>query len=1120
MLRVFTLPRQASFLTRRHGSSPDFSRNATPIPEQRIEKRDAVVQVLERRTKNNASQIRDTKHWNPIWLQRWFIAAFTATCTVLVGGLLLLFFLSKRDHGIGLVTTNTYAWTYPPTALLILMVAMWRQIDFHIKSLKPWDILAKGDAEGRNTVLLDYVSPLQITNICNAIKKKHVQVALSISGFLSLKLVALASTGLLLPVPTDIENSISFLTKLGSFDGTLTDPSLSPTLNDASLLYNAYGVLTKGMSPPEGILKGVVYEPFALKRAGAGLNVTVTAEVNALIPKFLCESAPVDIIPQPPNITDEHPSDVIQMAFPECTMPDNFTGRSAYVLNPQTFLCPHRQFSPVMQPINCFDDRDNWQLLTLTDFRYRQIVGTGDSGNVGDPIQARSWLTSANRTTSVACRSTYSMHRINVTYDFSSDFPKVSLGPPSPGESKKLDGLTDFDLGSLFVSSLTAASDMFGNVLEGAYAEEYPQTMSKFMAALGDGTYESLLNETTMITRAETVFQAVAAQIIHKNFMQNVSEALVGTVHSSQTRLRVNELSLWTMIAGFSLTAVLGVWLCFFPLHHTVPQDPEPLLSMGLIIGQSRRAQTVFQSNGIGDYLGSLKHYYFSMVVSEHDLQEFELSVRGSLEVSPDLRPEEKPSWWRPLLIQNYMCVVTITLPLACFIALEVLQRLSDSHHPNGFATVKDADSLVTKFCTRYLPALIFLLVATLINSVDFNIAVLAPYQAPRKGWTSANGPMSQAILGKTPPGALLTLLQHRNWGPSLSVIGALLASVLTVVVSGLYEVGSVRSSTSATLRTLDSFDPVWKHNAVVDNGAAVLTSLSESANLNYAPFTYDELAFQTMKLAENSSLLNVGTNSTLFVNVPALRANLNCSRVGAFNTTRSFSPITGPSAFIEGSVALPPQCQFGGPGGNSSTIDFTETFQFGFSKNASLIGKFSDLHVGPFDDITMSSSGEIDPNNQQDSPPGCPSVALIFGYADVNSESDTKVTVLSCYQELHSTPTRLSLTYPDLLIHPSYPPLPNNGPITPIKSTVGSITASSFSYRPQLHFDRKLALFNQDEFDSSNSGSSPIDPFFQAVLFGKDPVPRESLHSDSADVQANVERAINGCIGGIWRRR
>ena len=1041
--------------------------------------------------------------WTPIWLRRWFIAAFTATCTALVAGILILFLISRRDHGIPLITSNHYTYTYAPIAVLILIVAIWRQIDYHIKLLKPWDVLAHGDSEASRSVLLDYISPLQITSFYEAIRNKHTHVVLSTSVFFLLKLVTLVSTGLLLPVSTDLESDRSSFTKLATFNGSQTNSSLSLNLTGASILYNAYGILAKDLVSQDGIQDSVVFEPFILASDRAEANVTSTAEVDALIPKFLCESAPVEIIPQPTNITDENPEDVIRMTFPECTMPNNLTGRSAYVLNPQTFLCPSRQLSPVMQPITCIDGGDSSQLLTISDFRYNQTFDSNVDGQLGDRVQASSWSTSLNRTTSIACRSTYSMHRVNITYDMSSDVPRIVLGTPSPDDGRKLDGLTDSYLGRLFTASLADAADMFGNVLEGAYADEYPQTMSKFMAAIGDDTYESLFNETTMITRAEKVFQAVAAQIVHKNFMQNVSEPLTGTVRSSEIRLHVNELSLWTMVAGFSITIIIGIWLSIFQLHHGVPRDPEPLINTGLVMSESRRARAVFQANDDPDFFQSLEHYHFSTEVSEYSTEKFGLLVRGGREVSPDLRIEKGLLWWTPLFIRRYMYLISLLLPLACIVALEVIQRVSDSQSRNGFATVQSTDGLSVKFCTRYLPALILLLVATMINSVDFNIAVIAPYQALTRKWTSAKGPMSEAILGKTPPEALVTLVKHQNFGPLLSALAALLASVLTIVVSGLYVIEGVDSPGFVTLRPLDSFDVTWKNSAVVDNGAAVLTSLSESANLSYAPFTYEDLAFPRLALVENSTALEVSANSTLYMSLPAWRGSLNCSKDVSFNTSRRSSAI-GKSAFIQASVNLPPQCQFGGASGNGSTIEFSETFQFGLNNNASLIGKFINLHVGPFNDTTMSSSGEVDPKSQPDNPLGCPSVALIYGHVDVNSEADTHISTLVCYQEIHSTPTDLLLTYPDLLIHPSSPPRSDLGANTPM--TINGHT--SFSFRPQLHFDRKLALFNQHEFDSSNSANSPVDPFFQAVLFGKHPISQTDFLEDPTQTEQRINMA------------
>ncbi|KAI9875572.1 MAG: hypothetical protein M1823_007447, partial [Watsoniomyces obsoletus] len=156
--------------------------------------------------------------------------------------------------------------------------------------------------------------------------------------------------------------------------------------------------------------------------------------------------------------------------------------------------------------------------------------------------------------------------------------------------------------------------------------------------------------------------------------------------------------------------------------------------------------------------------------------------------------------------------------------------------------------------------------------------------------------------------------------------------------------------------------------------------------------------------------------------------------------------------------------------------------------------------------------AGELDANGQADNPPGCPSVALIYGYVDVNSEAESQTTVLVCYQQLEETPTLVTLTYPDLLIPASRPPISGVDSVKQIEASGDGTLA--FQFRPQLHFDRKLALFNQDVFDSSNSGRSPVDPFFQAVLFGRHPVSQAELASDSALARRRVSQGFQGVYG------
>ncbi|RMZ80922.1 hypothetical protein DV737_g2748, partial [Chaetothyriales sp. CBS 132003] len=504
-------------------------------------------------------------------------------------------------------------------------------------------------------------------------------------------------------------------------------------------------------------------------------------------------------------------------------------------------------------------------MITLVDFRYNQTFNETSSDPASDgTLQALSWSTEVANVTSIACRSSYTVKKANITYDMVSTPPRASAVGPLTNLSSQLDSFSHADLGRLVTASLTAARDMFGNIQELAYATEYPNTLLKFMAALDSADYETLLDENVMILAAEKALNAIASQNFRKYLMQQASSPIQGS-------------------------------------------------------------------------------------------------------------------------------------------GLESLKQ-------NNFYTVSQESS----------------------------------------------------FLLKTKP---------HDYAP---------------------QAGSENDG---------------------DNGAAVLMSLTESANLSYAAFTYEELAFDRLVVANATILAKASPNATLTATVSARRADLNCTALSKsqFNVTNSFSFLGG-SVIVDASFPLPKECPFGGSLGNGTELDFQQTFRLSLSTNTSLVGKITDLHVGPFDDITMLSSDELDPTAQNSNPPGCPSLAFTYGYVNVNSDANTSIAVLVCYQQTDSILTETTFNAVDMSISQQNPPIPDESQRTTLSADANG--AISFAYRPQLHFDSSLAVFNQTTFDSSSGNTeAPVDNFFQAVLFGKYPVPQSYFGDPSKPSQ--VYRAILG----VYRR-
>ncbi|KAJ9605266.1 hypothetical protein H2200_009923 [Cladophialophora chaetospira] len=1074
---------------------------------------------------NITRSARKPQTWNPFWLSRSFLLATSSILVALVTGLLLLLYLARRSDGLALHTRNHFSWTYGPTAVLTVFVAGWRQLDYYCKALTPWQELRDGHADPQRSVLLDYKSPLQIVSFWNAVKNRHATVAVTILGFIILKLVTLASTGLLLPSVISLPISTIEVQQSTRLNGALYNETENQGLFDPSIAYTAFAVMAKGLPYADGTTVSMVYEQYRLPASDSSINGTVSAQLRALVSKYHCESAPVAIKLQPANVTDQHPEDNLELLFPQCRLRANGGGTPAFVLNPQTFVCPDRQLSPLLQQIDCYDGSDNWQLLTLADLRYKQAIVNASDLVLGDPVAASSWSTDVNTITSIACRSAFTLNDVDLSYDFASSPPTVPktrlLGA---NNSTNLGDFTGFDLGVLTTSALSASADMFGNLVDNGYVLEYPNSLFKMMAAISGGSYENLLNETVMIQAAERVLQQVALQSIAKYMISPDRTELLATLLQKQERLQVSELSAWLMLSGCMMIMCFTLSLLWKRPRDVSPRNVEILGSTARLAAHSSEFASLLKdvSSGADRELDVILQgltfstqrrlagdkSIFSLVPSPEDNDSTVERKSTDLNSAPG-----QISWWSPLTLKRPILVMSLALPLSAVAVLEALQQLSDRHH--GFTSLSGNDLSLTLF-TRFTPALLMLTIATLINSLDFNVAVLAPFNTLRDGsGQQSRAVMSTSILGLPLPFALWQSLKLRQWGSLLSGSASLVASILTIVVSGLFTVEQLSVPQPISLGIADQFNTTWIDSAKNDSSAAVVVSLTESIGLADPQYTSGELALPALR-SSTASGVAIESGEILQIGLSTLRGDLECVKLpnDMVNVSATYNfRIETAQASVSAQAPLPAACRLGGVNGTEDVIDFSNSFAL--HGKSSFVGKLIDLHVGPFDPIQDSSFGELSPNTQLDNPPGCPSLAFMYGFADVDDPIKTTITTLVCYQYIDQVQANVSFVLPDLTIPTNQPPIVDESTSRRLKS--GSNNETAFQFRLQLHMDDEFSSFNQtgDGTSTLAESSPPLDNFFRGVLFGKEPLDETLLAStDETDVSH-----VFGGIRGFYRR-
>lgn len=160
-----------------------------------------------------------------------------------------------------------------------------------------------------DSVMLDYVSPLQIFSLWQALRGKHWPVVCSILGFLTSKVVVLFSTGLLVSLPT-IHSRDANLALLVTFDDSGFWSTVSPqtvfgletdqfnsaysVFEDISgdPVYAFQRVLDHQIAAPRGIYGNLAYQHFSPVSSDHDL-ASLSADVDVFVPDVTCEKGSV-----------------------------------------------------------------------------------------------------------------------------------------------------------------------------------------------------------------------------------------------------------------------------------------------------------------------------------------------------------------------------------------------------------------------------------------------------------------------------------------------------------------------------------------------------------------------------------------------------------------------------------------------------------------------------------------------------------------------------------------------------------------------------------------------------------------------------------------------------------
>ncbi|KAJ6439890.1 cutinase transcription factor 1 alpha [Purpureocillium lavendulum] len=1085
--------------------------------------------------------------WTPLWLTKTVLVIFVVVFCLMLLATALLFHFSQKNHGIGVQKeVNHYGWKYGPTALLVVVGALWRQVDHANKILIPWKELRYGPTTADKSLLLDYVSPILPTSLWMALRNRHWAVAMSILGHLLILGTTVFSTGLLILEPTVMSQQSGDFRVKSEFklDKPFGYSSLVKIGPAAAQLY--YGINFHGLRFPQGTSNDILIPALEAPREDQSSRVNFTTSLEGIQIGFDCEMLPIT------NGTKTYMPwrsilgqfFIANISTPDCKIngvtigagPDHgyFHQKNAtqnYQAQFDTYPCNvDWDFSrwPGKNNASYIDlmtnsTLDQRILMSVTDLRFPRHNASHDRP---DYLYIRN-------ITAALCKPSYRFSQFDIQSSSVLNGSALAVTSPTQATDDKMKGLSNSALGMAVLQS--AWSWKFGTGGQDYVLSEQVPTFFQLMTLKSNSsTIGDYMDRDLLIKTGSSVFKGIATQVLHLMAVQPVDRNVTGEIQFTEDRLKVKALSTGFMCSFLGLLVIISAGMIFARPHSVAPHEPGSLAATAAILASSPGLQQVLAN--LATTTTKAVRQSLSIFTFRSDILPCDdgacFSIHPSQSSEGDMAQEagddntNPVQWWRPVAGTNWFLALAISLPLLIIAALEIIQHFSDTQ--KGFVDAGPRNALVL---ATYIPAAAALGVASMYAALELAAAVFAPYVALKRGSAPPDRSIYLNLVGKLLPIAMFSSLKARHFAVAVALLSNFIGGFLTILVSGLYSASDVPLIQHVGVQQLDTFNLSHVDFSLSDNQASAIDSLIEFLDLDYTQWTYDSLAFNRFNQS-TVSVRNASANAPLNVNVPATRAVLNCTSVPAgsrqitkVDTSQDAGMIrTFPGGngyqnpqfgrmYIGFNTTLKPSdwCDKPPPT-NSSDWTWMQYFNIPNTTNTpAYIGKASSMiwknnmiwgdggvNTDPTSGSGMGASGIAITDN------GCPSFAVTLGMINLKSAEkvgkDTRwnfehaMETLVCYQHVEEVKSNVTWHLPGFQIDTKQPPIPDESTKRSLKTEGGSerfpFAVNSFLMALSDAFYNKTIAGPK----RTSPGNNDVDKFVNALVNAKNGQAIENL--------------------------
>lgn len=860
-----------------------------------------------------------TIEWVPASLRKSRAIPLAVFCWVFAICLEALDLVVRRDHGLpadGIHENAFRAARYLPTIGVVALGFAWKALVSDVKNITPWSQMSGRVSKGTHSILLDYVTNVEITSLFRAGRDGHWLVFLALTiGFLCGAAVALANSLIFVDLFASTSTNLTFSkASQFSFKNTLELSNGTLPIPFDHLGAEPYAAVAS-QRLPNGRFAPWTKDAFAfesLEAPGSTMpsNATMDAQVQAFSSDFNCH--PLQHSWVDGDVYHQLEADASSIPELNCSLPI----RQNFTTDPDTPLLTKAK--AWLNVTACSPNTtENLLIATIASLEENRDCTGRSNCNPGDVFYI------ITDTLGLVCSPKFFMQNADVKVNASTG-EVISYHPNAP--KSQIDIQTSVLALWLYLSNpldaklQTVLSGTSKFTYEyGAQAKPFADgfwiitavdgissgniTVDPFFTLLVDGQQESsirsyLQSPDHFQPEVETIGGNILAEVVGSFARQNASGNVPGSLSTTGPRFFVRQASLR------ALQAVLIVVGCVAVMYATVmrpksalQEDPGSLAASAVILSHSGpEVENILSQESrstethMRQVLGPLDwrvQRHKSGAALQVQYQPVDTEEKYVPLASSDL---SNHSGWRPMALYITSKAATLIALGAIIVVFAVLLYVSKSN--NGICKNTTAASNAFAF----VPTAILVLIGYICSGVDGAVRTMSSYKTlwnmadPHQQRSSEKQPLLQNLRDVPTPMVPFRATKASSYGFSVtaSSIAILLIPVIKIVAAGLY--GVALSTSTQQVNPLVDTSLVTNLESTYDLGDSYLNVQRASQFAEWAR-TPSLNVPQRAGILENivfSNLTNVGklnsevdlSNSTLDLQVPAISVDVECTDI------------------------------------------------------------------------------------------------------------------------------------------------------------------------------------------------------------------------------------------------